>query len=150
VPATTDSGATVDLAIVGNVTSSQLSNVTITSYQPTKTTTVSFKITGPNGTAGLGNMTIPKTAIPYGNSPVVYIDGQQAPNQGYAQDANNFYVWFTTSFSAHQVSIQFVVSPTSPASSLGPVFVVGITVPEIILIFSVMAVRRLRQKPYDA
>jgi hypothetical protein len=111
---------------------------------------VSFKITGPNGTAGLGNMTIPKTAIPYGNSPVVYIDGQQAPNQGYAQDANNFYVWFTTSFSAHQVSIQFVVSPTSPASSLGPVFVVGITVPEIILIFSVMAVRRLRQKPYDA
>jgi hypothetical protein len=111
---------------------------------------VSFKITGPNGTAGLGNMTIPKTAIPYGNSPVVYIDGQQAPNQGYAQDANNFYVWFTTSFSAHQVSIQFVVSSTSLTSSLGPVLAVGITVPEIISIFTVIAVRRLGRKPDNA
>jgi hypothetical protein len=150
VPATTGTGSTVDLAISGNVTSSQISNATITSYQPSKTTTVSFVITGPNGTAGFGNMTVPKTAIYYGNSPTVYIDGQQAPNQGYTQDANNFYVWFTTSFSSHQVSIQFVVSPMSPASLFGPVFAVGITVPEIISIFTVIAVRRLRREPDNA
>ena len=119
VTATTGTGATVDLAISGNVTSSQISNAIIASYLPTKTTTVSFTITGPNGTAGFGNMTIPKTAIYSGTSPKVYIDGLQAPNQGYTQDANNFYVWFTTSFSAHQVSIQFVVSSTSLVSSLG-------------------------------
>jgi hypothetical protein len=95
-------------------------------------------------------MTIPKTAILYGTNPVVYIDGQQAPSQGYTQDANNFYVWFTTSFSTHQVSIQFVVPSTSLASSLGPVLAVGIAVPEIILIFTVIAVRRLRRKPDNA
>jgi hypothetical protein len=150
VPATTDYGAIVYLAISGNVTSSQISNATITSYLPTKTTTVSFTITGPSGTAGFGNMTIPKTAIYHGTSPVVYIDGLQAPNQGYAQDGNNFYVWFTTSFSAHQVSIQFVVSSTSLTSSLGPVLAVGITVPEIISIFTVIAVRRLGRKPDNA
>jgi hypothetical protein len=95
-------------------------------------------------------MTIPKTAISYGTSPVVYIDDQQAPNQGYTQDANDFYVWYTTSFSTHQVSIQFVVPSTSPASSLGPVLAVVTTVAEIILIFTVIAVKRLRQKPGNA
>jgi hypothetical protein len=100
-------------------------------------------------------MTIPKTAIPYGNSPVVYIDDQQAPNQGYTQDANNFYVWYTTSFDTNpveggsQVTMQFLVPSTSPASLFGPVFVVGIAVAEIILVFTVIAVRRLRQNPYN-
>jgi len=48
------------------------------------------------------------------------------------------------------VSIQFVVPSTSPASSLGPVLAVVTTVAEIILIFTVIAVKRLRQKPGNA
>ena len=150
VTATTGTGATVDLAISGNVTSSQISDAIIASYLPTKTTTVSFTITGPNGTAGFGNMTIPKTAVYSGSSPILYIDGLQASNQGYTQDANNFYVWFTTSFSTHQVSIQFVVSSTSPVPLFGSVFAVGIAVIEIISIFTVIAVRRLRREPENA
>jgi hypothetical protein len=155
VPATTNSDATVDLAIRGNVTSSQLYNASITSYQPSKTT-LSFTITGPNGAAGFCNMTIPKTAISYGNSPVVYTDGQRATNQGYTQDANNFYVWYTTRFDTNlvngvsQMTVQFLVPSTSPARSIGPVLAIGIAVPEIILIFTVIAVRRLRRKPDDA
>jgi hypothetical protein len=157
VPATIASGATVDLAISGNITSSQISNSTITPYQSTTTTTVSLIITGPNGTVGFVNMTIPKTAIPYGTSPVVYINGQQAPNQGYTQDANNFYVWYTTQFNTNlvnwwilgglQVTIQFAVPSTPPASSLGLVLAVGIAVAAIILIFAVIAIKRLRRKP---
>jgi hypothetical protein len=98
-------------------------------------------------------MTIPKTAISYGTSPVVYIDDQQAPNQGYTQNANNFYVWYTTRFDTNlvngvsEVTVQFLVPSTSPASSLGPLLAVGIAVPEIILIFTVVAVRRLRRNP---
>ena len=150
VSAKTDSGAIVELAISGNVTSSQISNATITSNQPTTTTTLSFTIVGPNGTVGLGNMTIPKTVIHYGTNPVVFIDGQQATSQGYTQDANNFYVWYTTHFSSHQVAIQFVVLSTSSATAFGSVFAVGVTVPEIILIYAVIAVRRLRRKPDNA
>jgi len=101
-------------------------------------------------------MTIPKTAISYGTSPVVYVDGQQASNQGYTQDTNNFYVWYTTSFDTNlavkgsQVTVQFLVPSKSPAASLGFVLVVGITVIEIISIFTVIAVRRLRRKPDNA
>jgi hypothetical protein len=113
-------------------------------------------MTGPGGTVGFGNMTIPKTAISYGTSPVVYVDGQQASNQGYTQDTNNFYVWYTTSFDTNlavkgaQVTVQFLIPSTPPATSLGFVLVVGITVIEIISIFTVIAVRRLRRKPDDA
>jgi hypothetical protein len=90
-------------------------------------------------------MTIPKNDVSYGSNPVVYIDGQQALNQGYTEDANNFYVWYTTSFSTHQVSIQFIALKTSLA--LGPVLVVSVAAVEIISVFTFIAVRRLRQKP---
>jgi hypothetical protein len=98
-------------------------------------------------------MTIPKTAIFYGNSPVVYINDQKATNQGYTQDANNFYVWYTTGFDTKlvngvsQMTVQFLVPSTSPAKSIEPVLAIGIAVPEIILIFTVVAVRRLKRKP---
>jgi hypothetical protein len=95
-------------------------------------------------------MTIPKTAIHYGTNPVIYIDGQQAPNQGYTQDANNYYVWYTTQFNTHQVSIHFIAPSTSQATSFGSVLAVGVTVPEIILIYIVIAVRRLKRKPDNA
>jgi hypothetical protein len=155
VPVTTGSGAIVDLAISGNVTSSQISNATITSNKPT-ITTVSFKITGPSGTAGLGNMTIPKNDVSYGISPVVYIDGQKALNQGYTQDANNFYVWYTTNFDTNlvnggsQVTVQFLSPSTSSASSSLSAFAVGIAGAEAITVFTVIAARHLRRKPDDA
>ncbi len=147
VPAKTDNGTIVELAITGNITSSQISNATITKNQITKTTTVSFTITGPNGTVGLGNMTIPKTAIQNGTTPVIYIDGQQAPNQGYTQDTDNFYVWFTVQFSTHQITIQFTLPAITNSSSFLSMAAVLLTVPEIILIYTVIAIRRLRRKP---
>ena len=119
VSATTDSGATVDLAISGNITSSQMSNVTIATNQSARTTMVSFTVTGQSGTTGFSNITIPISAVPYGTIPTIYIDDQPAQNQGYTQDSNNYYVWYTTSFSTHQVSIVFTTasSSTSPTAS---------------------------------
>jgi len=101
-------------------------------------------------------MTIPKSDISYGVSPVVYINGQKTSDQGYTQDANNFYVWFITSFDTNlenvvsQVTLQFLLPSTSPATSIGPVLAIGIVVPEIISIYTVIAVRRLRRKPDNA
>ena len=112
------SGQTYGVGLSGNVTVSQISNVTITPDQASTLTTVSFNITGQSGTTGFSNMTIPKTSILYGATPAVYIDGQQAQDQGYAQDATNFYVWYTTHFSTHQIEITFTASQTpSPTSS---------------------------------
>jgi hypothetical protein len=145
-----NNGATIDLAISGNVTSSQISNVTITTNQSHNSTTVSFTVTGESGTTGFSNMTIPKTAVAYGQTIIVLIDDQQASNRGFTQDADNFYVWYTTQFSTHKVIIQFVVPLTSLIISSGSVLAVLIIVPEIMLIYTVIAVRHLRRKPDNA
>jgi hypothetical protein len=150
VTATTDSGEMVDIVINGNITSSQISNFTITTKPSFASTIVAFILTGENSTEGFGNMTIPKTVILYGTIPVIFIDGQQVASQDYTQDSNNFYVWYTMHFSTHQIIIRFVMPSTSQASSLGALFAVGITVPEIILLYMVIAVRRLRRKPENA
>jgi hypothetical protein len=150
VTGTTENGATFNLAINGNVTGSQISNVKIFTNQTAASITVSYIITAQSGTTGFSNITIPKTAIPNGASPVIFIDGKQAANQGYTQDVNNFFVWCTMQFSTHQVKIQFALSSTSQATTFGSVLAVGITVPEIILIYAVIAVRRLKRKPDNA
>jgi hypothetical protein len=59
-------------------------------------------------------MTIPKNEVPYGTIPIVFIDGQQAQNQGYAQDANNYYVWYTIHFSTDHLSIVFTSTTPVP------------------------------------
>jgi hypothetical protein len=104
------SGATVNLKLNGNITTSQIIGITINSNQTATQTAISFTVTGQSGTVGFSNITIPKSAVPYGVTPLIYIDNQPAANQGYTQDTSNFYVWFTTHFSTHQISILFTGS----------------------------------------
>jgi PKD repeat protein len=114
--ATTSSGASVYLAISGNITSSQMSDVTIVTDQSATTTTVSFTLTGQNGITGFNNITIPETAIIYGITPTTFIDGQAAQEQGYSRDGNNYYVWYTTHFSTHEISIVFATPASTPGT----------------------------------
>jgi subtilisin family serine protease len=107
IQATTENGSTVNLSLKGNVTSAQMSDLKIITNQTATTTIVSFNVTGQSGTIGFGNLTIPKSSIPYGKTPLIYIDNDLAESQGYAQDENNYYVWYTTHFSIHKVSIVF-------------------------------------------
>jgi hypothetical protein len=105
VQATTQNGTTINLTLNGNITSSQISNLTISISA--NTTIVSFTLTGENGTAGFSNMTLPNNALPNAANPTIYIDNQLALDQGYTEDADNYYIWYTTHFSTHQISIQF-------------------------------------------
>ena len=146
VTATTDSGAIVYLLITGSINNTQMFNVTISTNQSAATTTLSFFVSGEGGTTGFSNITIPKIAVLYGTTPTIYIDNRPAQDQGFTQDLNNFYVWYTTHFSTHWVKVQFVTSSTSQ-TIFAPVLSLVIIVPEIILIYTVIAVRRLRRKP---
>jgi hypothetical protein len=112
----------------GNITASQISDLTVDVDSSARQLKISFDVTGQSGTDGISNMTIPKSLVPTSPSrsrgverpyvPVVYIDGQVAPNQGYTQDDNNFYVWFSTHFSTHAVAIEFFEdTETSPSPS---------------------------------
>jgi len=122
---------------------------------------VSYTVTGTSGTVGFSNMTLPKTAIPYGTTPLVYIDGTPAANQGNTKDATNYYVWYTTHFSTHLITIQFTTptstpTPTPPPSAfyvvrslylwlVAVIIVAAIT----ILILIVTATKRSRRKKPD-
>jgi hypothetical protein len=90
-------------------------------------------------------MTIPKTAIQFGTVPVVYIDGAKAQDQGYTQDANNFYVWFTTHFSTHNITISFSGGSTS-GLNIPVVEIAGIVVVIVVLAGLVIVLRTKRQK----
>jgi outer membrane protein assembly factor BamB len=123
-------GSNVTLSLNGNVTSQQISSATITTNQSVSITTVGFTLTGPSGSTGFGNVTIPKSAVSYGATPAIFIDNRKAENQGYTQDADNYYVWYTAHFSTHEISIVFTTSASSHTQPLGlvQVIIIGVSV----------------------
>ena len=147
--AITESGKTVELAISGNITSSQISNVLIASNESNLSTKASFTVTGPSGTTGFGNITIPKTAVTYGTAPVVYIDSQPAQNQGYIQDSSNYFVWYTTEFSTHQISIIFTTANSQTVaqpSLLQEIYGVAAAVAIVVIVVAAFKLK-IKDKP---
>jgi hypothetical protein len=127
-----------------------MSNIKITTDKTSSLTTLSFTVTGTSGTTGFGNVTIPKSAVTYGTTPNVNIDSLKASNQGYTQDTNNYYVWYTTIFSTHQISITFTTTssatPTpTPAPSTPQGYIYGVVVVVVIVaIIGIVLVLRRR------
>jgi hypothetical protein len=76
-----------------------MSNVTVAAKNAT-TTGLFFTLTGEKGAVGFSNITTPKSLVPPEATPLIFIDGKPAQNQGYTQDADNYYVWYIT-YSAH-------------------------------------------------
>jgi nitrous oxidase accessory protein len=151
IPVTKEDGSTIDISVGSdsNVTSSQITGATITSNQTTAKTTLSFTITGQTGTMGFGNLTIAKSSIPYGSTPVVYIDGTQALNQGFTQDNQNYYVWFTTHFSTHQIQVEFTgqtASSPTPQPTQTPTMWYAIIAAIVIAIIAIIAALVMMQK----
>jgi hypothetical protein len=142
VTVTKDNGDKIEVAIKGNITRDQISEATIKSYQATAKTNISFILTGPSGTIGFSNMSIPKSAIRYGAIPIVYIDNQQPLNQGYTQDNTNFYVWYTTLISTNYATIQFSIPAAPQETSLGLVLFVIINIWGITLLLAAIVTRR--------
>jgi hypothetical protein len=106
----------------GNITVTQISNPTMYVNETANTVTLSMNLTGPSGTTGFCNMTIPKSSMPAGviPTPIVYIDGVLAEQQGYCEDAINFYVWYSTHFSNHIGDVIFPSAPTQPTITSTP------------------------------
>ncbi len=96
---------TFGFEITGNITSSQISDANWVTNQ--NTTKISFTVTGESGTFGFSNITIAKNRIPQATTPIIYVDKIVVPEQGYTQDAYNYYVWYTIHFSTHQILIDF-------------------------------------------
>jgi outer membrane protein assembly factor BamB len=115
-PVMIGNGKTVNLILSGNITSTQMSNVTIAANNAT-TTGLFFTVTGESGTLGFSNITIPKNIVPLKSTPLIFMDGQPAQSQGYTQDTDNYYVWYTIHFSTHQITIMFTSTTSHPTST---------------------------------
>jgi hypothetical protein len=98
-----------------------MSNVTIATGQSGISTTLSFSVTGESGKIGFGNVTIPKSLVPSGAIVTITNQGQLTLDHGFVEDSNNYYVWYTTHFSTHEISIAFTTTTYSPSPSVSPI-----------------------------
>ncbi len=139
VQAVKQDGTNITLTVNGNITVSQISNTTLTTDLSANASTISFSLTGHSGDTGLCNITIPKSVVTAGTTPAIYIDNEKAPNQGYTQDANNYYAWHTTHFSTHNISIVF--SAKAEYQNLPfPLWAIGLIAVLVIIIVAAVVV----------
>jgi hypothetical protein len=123
-----------------------MSDITISANQSSDKTTLSFTVTGQSGSAGTGNVTIPKNLVTYGTTPTIYIDNQLCKNQGYTEDSANYYVWYTTHFSTHEVSIVFLGGASQEFPSLLIIAPIVTTAGAMIAVLAFRAHKKNRSK----
>lgn len=89
-------------------------------------------VIGENTTNVVTTLTIPKTTVPDGGTPKVYVNSQVTSEQGFSQDQNNYYVWYRTFFRDYELSIVF--APNAPQVEVPLSIILVIIV--VILLFS--------------
>jgi len=111
----TDEHKTVNLNLTGTVTSNMISNAYLTASKNAFSTHLYFTLNHPES-PGHSNITIPKNVVEPDTAPTVYINQQKAAEQGYNQDQDNYYVWYTPQNGQNQVTIAFTMPKTEGAS----------------------------------
>ena len=103
---TTTSGSTVALTLDGNITSANLSQVLLQNSNGVYG--VSFSISGIDGTVGEATLSIPKTDVPGGLVPSLFVNGNSTTVESFNQDGTSYYVTFSTTLASHtNVTIEF-------------------------------------------
>lgn len=111
-------GLSSPFMISGNITASQYSNY-MTHLGPNNLlSSLTFTVTGQEGTTGVGTLTIPKILVPSNYVPVLTIDGIKA-NIRVTQDATSFYITYTTRFTTHNIALTFVQTGSPTAGTTG-------------------------------
>jgi L-rhamnose mutarotase len=144
IQATKDNGQKIELIMNGNLIIMWNSQVNITANPLTSSTNVTFAIRGWYGRdIDFGNITIPKSTIPYGNMPRLYLDNVPAQDQGYTEDTDNYYVWCTAHLDGYFYGPLTIVF-ASPSITT-PLIIVAVAVALAIII--VILAWRIKKKP---
>ena len=138
--ATFSNGSIVDLGVNG-ITAFAVMNAVISTDKLAAQTTLSLTIIRQSTTNNVNAITVPKTVLAYGVTPKIYVNNQMAPNQGFSEDTNNYYVWYKTVFSNYELSIVFATD-ASPAGF--PITVILAIV--VMIIFSLYIVGVVSKK----
>lgn len=115
---TSEDGKNVTLAISGNVSVNQITGFFFQNLPDWYNhTNIDFNLIALNGSTAFVNMTIPKNAILGGTATVVATNGDLPKNNGFTQDTEHFYVWFTTTpmwdnNNRSSVAVQFLLATT--------------------------------------
>lgn len=105
------SGGTVSILFSGNILASQVSSLALSNSNGKYALT--FDVASLNGTMGQETVTIPKSSIPAGLVPKVYVNGAPAQNQSYKMSGGNYLVTFSAPLgSTTSISIQFTHAMT--------------------------------------
>jgi parallel beta-helix repeat protein len=106
VSATISSGAKVSITLSGNITASNISNVSLENSNGVYS--VSFTISGINGTIGETTLTIPKSFAPGGLVPQIIINGNPSKIESFSQNSRNYILTFEAALGSQtSVSVQF-------------------------------------------
>ena len=139
-------GSNCTLIAQGAITSSNVNGVTISTDGSKTTTTLSLMVVDQSVTNGFGNITIPKSAILHNGTPNTYINNLIASNQGYSQDAKNYYVWYNTNSKTYELSIVF--KEISSSSNGFPLWIFLGLIPIIVLVTVVVFARKKILRPH--
>jgi hypothetical protein len=132
----------LDLTIRGNIGKSNISGVTLVEDKIAATTTLTLTLIGHDGPYSFCNITLPKSAVTYGTAPTTYINNQLADDHGYAQDENNYYLWYKTYSNTYELSIIF-----KGTSDMQTSYAVIVAIISIILVVAIL-VPRLRGREH--
>ncbi len=139
--ATLSNGTIVYLGVNG-ITALTVTNAVIKTDQVAAQTTLSLNIIGQNSTGNVNAIAVPKAAVTFGVTPKIYVNSQAASDQGFSQDANNYYVWYKTIFINYELSIVFATT-ASPAEFQLAILA---TVVIFIFFFSIAALVLLKKR----
>jgi hypothetical protein len=146
--ATTHSNQNVILTKIGNLTIYPNDRINVTTNVLSASTNITFLMTTDTGHNDFVNITVPKSAIPYGTNPKVYFGNQLAQNQSYTQDADNYYVWCTTGFSESFFGTGTIVFANAQATQTINIMILGIIAAIIIVTIAALTIfwRRRRKR----
>ena len=140
VQALTIDGKNVTLTLGGNTASSTIISAGIRTDQSNSTTTVTIAVIGQSNLNGFGNLTIPKSAIPFGTIPIVYVNGDQSPSQGYTEDGKNYNIWYSTQTPTYELSVNF--GTTAPSGDFPYWAVLTIVVIAVVALVTILLFKK--------
>lgn len=126
--ATSVNDSVIDLGVDG-LTAFAVLNAIISTDQSKAQTTLSLIIIEENGINSINTITIPKTAIPYGIAPRIYLNNQMAPDQGFWQDAKNYYIWYKTIFNNYELLLVFATQAAPIGFPISAILSIIVIVP---------------------
>jgi len=144
ISATTNNGSKVNFTAYGDLAASTILSATITT-DPASKTTISLDLVAQSTISGFCNLTIPKNELPHGTTtPTIYVNSQEALAQGCKQDAKNYYLWYTTYYTAYELQIMFAAKS---ATTQFPIWILlAIAIVGIISILAVLLPKKLAKK----